>query len=61
MSGIFCYAPNRMVDEYIKLGWEPRGALKNTYHGQYSTYMEWTKDEEPIMPIRDHLDAASEA
>jgi len=30
-----------LVDDFLRMGWVPRGSLNNTYHGQFAVHMEW--------------------
>jgi hypothetical protein len=39
-----------VVEDYLRLGWMPTQALRNTYHGQYSVHMVWLCDCEPRRP-----------
>lgn len=47
---IFYYVPKARAHEFLELGWEKRNALEGTHHAIYSILMEWTKDDEPLMP-----------
>ena len=51
---IFHYVPKARAHEFLELGWERRDSLEGTHHGEYSTLMEWTKDEQPLMPVQEH-------
>jgi hypothetical protein len=48
---ILFYAPKARAHEFLELGWvaHPK-TLNGTIHGEYSIVMEWTRDDDPIMP-----------
>lgn len=51
---IFYYAPKAKAHEFLEAGWEAHPkTLDGTHHGEYSVVMEWTKDDEPVMPPRE--------
>lgn len=47
----FKYVPNGFVDVWIQAGWRALPeVLTGTGHGEYSTYMEWAGEGEPVCP-----------
>ena len=48
---ILFYAPKARAHEFLELGWiAHQKTLDGTHHGEYSIVMEWTRDDDPIMP-----------
>lgn len=45
----FCYVPHALVERALKMGWENIHDL-GPPHSNYAVLMEWTKDDDPIMP-----------
>ena len=45
----FKYVPHDRVMDYLLAGWVYAADLGQT-HGTYSTLMEWTLSEEPVLP-----------
>lgn len=49
-NGLFFYAPNHLVVDYLDCGWLADDTLEGTSHGLYSTVVWWLCSCEPPNP-----------